>query len=64
MTAPGGLIGGSSSPSTGGGDFRATGSCQVKYLTSVKNTYISFRTRYAYAFFFLTTFTTYIFHHN
>ena len=40
MTAPGGLIGGSSSPSTGGGDFSATGSCQVKYLTSDKNTYI------------------------
>jgi len=29
MTAPGGLIGGSSSPSTGGGDFSATGSCQA-----------------------------------
>merc|ERR1711963_534659 len=29
MTAPGGLIGGSSSPSTGGGDFSATGTCQA-----------------------------------
>merc|ERR1719394_929744 len=29
MTAPRGLIGGSSSPSTGGGDFSATGSCQA-----------------------------------
>merc|ERR1712156_572899 len=29
MTAPGGLIGRSSSPSTGGGDFSATGSCQA-----------------------------------
>ena len=63
MTAPGGLIGGSSSPSTGGGDFSATGSCQVKYLTSVKNTYILIQTRYVYMNFF-HNFTMYIFHHH
>ena len=29
MSAPGGLIGGSGAPSTGGEDFSATGTCQV-----------------------------------